>query len=164
MKRRTIRNLMLSLLTATIFCGYVLSADISTTKKPIRRGQSYTMNISKSENHVIWFSTTIVANVNTLLLGTMTVTGANFPDGVNFSTVPTHTMGGRVDAFFGVVESAGNIHWSKVDGMTTSTSPYLAEGDGISFGSPVNYQGPVWIRGVTSATVAGYLMFEQPYK
>jgi|SRR5688572_16877282 len=131
-----------------------------TSKTPIR------LNYEPKDNcYVVRFSTTLPsANTAVRIASTQTAQSINWASGINFSTSPTDTLGGRASMMFQIVNAAGKIHvdFTSAD-ISTVTSPYVEQGDFFSPDNPDAYQGNVFVMGETTGVVSGWIKFDRPW-
>jgi hypothetical protein len=112
------------------------------------------------------FSTTVAANTNVVILSTMTLNNLVATSGISYSpsiaSSTTTTYGGRLYSTFQIVSATGNVHvdFDTVD-ISSTTSPYLTQGQWFSADDPLSHQGPVVLRGTTQFTVTGWIWFHR---
>lgn len=146
-------------------CGNLSGADtIITDQKRSLPGYPVKLSYQPSaQENVIRFSTTVPKEMATMIVGTMTVTQSIFADGINYSSIPSNTAGGRKYMWLQIVDSDDFVHWDKFSvGISTNTSPYLTQKDALSPDNPIAYQGPVYLMGRSSFTVTGFIVFDRP--
>jgi hypothetical protein len=116
-------------------------------------------------------STVIAANVTTLLVGTMTATNFNLAWNINHSTggaafnytsSTTVTFGGRTrtNIYFANGASPLAIDYASTD-LSTTTSRAITSGSSYSPDEPFAYQGPIYVRSNSTASVTVDLWFER---
>jgi len=111
---------------------------------------------------VVRFTTTTgTANGPVCVVSTHTAVSFIVPSTTSFSpsqsSSTTYTWGGREYMSFQVVSAASNVSvdFGTVD-LSTTTSPYLTQGQWFSPDDPVAWQGPVCFQSPSTFTVTGW--------
>lgn len=127
---------------------------------------SVALNYQAKDNcYTVRFSTTLPsANSTVQILSTQTAQSQNWTTGISFSTSPSATLGGRASTTFQIVGATGKIHvdFTSAD-ISTNTSPYREQGDWFSPDNPDAYQGNIFVKGESTATITGWIKFDRPW-
>ena len=120
------------------------------------------------ERYHIKFSTTVPANVSTLIIGTMTANNFVLAAGINYSTgstlsfsytsSTTVTMGGRAHFDFQCVSCPNKLFWDySKEEVGITTSAYITDGQWWGRNDPEGWQGPVAVRSSGTAVIVGHI-------
>lgn len=121
------------------------------------------------ENYVVLFSTNITAGLDTVIAPDhwdMTSATITWPTLVNYSTKPATRNGGRLYMAFQAVATAtntpANLWWSLDAGVSTTTSPYLTNGQWWPPADwPFVWQSTVTVKSTSAYTINGFIITEK---
>ena len=114
-------------------------------------------------------STTAAANtkfcVSTMTVGDLTYSTTTYRGSFSpeLGTSTTTTYGGRAYTSLQVISAASNVSFDfNVVDISTTSSPYLTQGQWFSPDDPVAWQGSFCLMSPSTFTVTGWMFFERP--